>query len=59
MLDILTSQFGTVIGSKRAVLEYLYGHHLNKSEFYKRPLSKLTRDVLELCYTQEIDWQNI
>lgn len=59
MIGDLKKQYGDLLGDKRSIMDFLYGQYLDQSQFYLRPLSKLTRDILEECYGDTIDWKNI
>ena len=44
-INKLEEIFPNVINSSEEVKRLLYGNYLNESEYSKRPLSKLTRDI--------------
>lgn len=48
--------FSDLLEGERDILNELYGQYLERSKFYQRPLAKLTRDILDDCYKDEVDW---
>lgn len=58
-IDSLKEEYGDLLGDNRSIMDLIYGQYLNQSQMYLRPLSKLTKDILEECYDGEIDWENL
>ena len=59
MIAVLDKDYGGLLGDKRSILDLIFGQYLDRSQFHRRPLSKLTRDILEECYSDQIDWESI
>lgn len=59
MIDALDEDYGGLLGDKRSILDLIFGQYLDRSQFHRRPLSKLTRDILEECYSDQIDWESV
>lgn len=58
-IDSLKEEYGDLLGDNRSIMDLLYGQYLNQSQMYLRPLSKLTKDILEECYDGAIAWENL
>ena len=52
MIDSLAENLDTIFGSKKEIRELVYGQYLNPDEAHRRPLAKLTQDLLE----ESIQW---
>ena len=59
MIAALDKDYGGLLGDKRSILDLIFGQYLDRSQFHRRPLSKLARDILEECYSDQIDWESI
>ena len=47
MIDSLADSLDSIFGSGKEIRELVYGQYLNPDEAHKRPLAKLTQDLLE------------
>ena len=46
MIESLYKSFKSIFPNKKDILEMVYGQYLEEDTFKKRPLSKLTHDIL-------------
>ena len=53
MLYTLGEEFSKLFDTERSIADLVFGQYLEYSKLYKRPLSKLTRDILMECYGEE------
>lgn len=58
-IESLKAEYGDLLGDNRSIMDLIYGQYLDQSQMYLRPLSKLTKDILEECYDGEIDWKSL
>lgn len=57
-ITALKNEFGSLLGDEYSIRTLIYGRYLEQSEYIQRPLAKLTRDILEMCYQDDpIDWE--
>ena len=54
MIDTLDKEFSKLFDSERSVVDLIFSQYLEYEKLCKRPLSKLTRDILSECYEDQI-----
>lgn len=52
-IEMLGEEFSELFDTERSIADLIFGQYLECSQLHKRPLSKLTRDILIECYSED------